>query len=335
MKIGVVGCGAWGTNHARTLHSMGALGAVVDADHGRAVATADSFGCAALDLEPMLADRSIAGVVLALPPHLNADTALRVLAAGKHLLVEKPMALNLEQGQAIVDAAAGSRLVAMTGHLLRFHPAFLALETLLHGGRLGRLRYIQSTRIGLGRFFAGADALWDIAPHDLSLILALTGTMPNAVRLDSSSVVGVGNDIAHLHLGFANGVASHTFVSRLAPRRDRSLTVIGDAGMAVFDEMQPWGKRLALYPNQVWRDGDGVHVAAAEPDYIPTPETPPLEAELAHFMACIDSGQVPRSGVSEGLDVLRVLTAAEAAPSALRMRPVAPNFLPQTEGRLS
>jgi predicted dehydrogenase len=105
--------------------------------------------------------------------------------------------------------------------------------------------------------------------------------------------------------------------------------------MAVFDDMLPWGKKLALYPNQVWRDGEGVHVAAAEPDYIPTPETPPLEAELAHFMACIESGQAPRSGVSEGLDVLRVLTAAEAAPSAARMRPVAPNFLPQSEGRLS
>lgn len=335
VKIGVVGCGAWGTNHARTLRTLGALGAVVDADPGRASATAESLGCAATGLDQLLADSSISGIVLALPPHLNAETALQVLAAGKHLLVEKPMALDLVTGQAIVEAAALSGVVAMTGHLLRFHPAFLALEALLRDGRLGKLRYIQSTRIGLGRFFSGADALWDIAPHDLSLILALTGEMPTTVRLESSSVVGVGNDIAHLHLGFANGVASHTFVSRIAPRRDRSLTVIGDSGMAVFDDLKPWPQKLALYANQVWRDGEGVHFAAAEPDYIATPETPPLEAELAHFMACIDGGLAPRSAVSEGLDVLRVLTRAEAGPSSVKTRPVVPHFLPQTEGRLS
>lgn len=247
---------------------------------------------------------------------------MQVLAAGKHLLVEKPMALDLTAGQAIVDAAAQANVVAMTGHLLRFHPAFLALESILAEGRLGPIRYIQSTRIGLGRFFSGADALWDIAPHDLSLILALTGKMPQTVRLETSSVVGVGHDIAHLHLTFAGNVESHTFVSRLAPRRDRSLTVIAENGMAVFDDLQPWPQKLALYPNQVWRDGDDVHFTTAAPEYLPTAQTPPLEAELAHFLACIEGGGAPRSGVAEGLAVLRVLTQAEqpasAAPS-LRM----------------
>jgi predicted dehydrogenase len=317
------------------LRGLGALGAVADADPNRATATAENLRCAAMGFDQLLNDRAIAGIVLALPPHLNAEAALQVLGAGKHLLVEKPMALDLATGQAIVDAAAAAGVVAMTGHLLRFHPAFLALEALVRDGHLGKLRYIQSTRIGLGRFFSGADALWDIAPHDLSLILALTGALPSSVRLESSSVVGVGNDIAHLHLGFPTGVASHTFVSRIAPRRDRSLTVIGDSGMAVFDDLKPWPQKLALYPNQVWRDGDGVHFSAAEPQYVPVRETPPLEAELAHFMACIEGGIAPRSAVSEGLDVLRVLTAAEATPASVRTRPVVPQFLPQTEGRVS
>lgn len=318
-----MGCGAWGTNHARTLRGFGALAAVADADANRAEATAQGFGCAALTPDALISDPTIQGVVLALPPHLHAQTALEVLAAGKHLLVEKPMALDPVAGQAIVDAAQEAGVVAMTGHLLRFHPAFLALETMVRAGHLGPLRYIQSTRIGLGRFFSGADALWDIAPHDLSLILALTGAMPTSVRLETSSIVGIGNDIAHLHLDFAGGVRSHSYVSRLAPRRDRSLTVIAENGMAVFDDLKPWGQKLAHYPNQVWREGDDVHFAATEPVYIATSETPPLEAELAHFLACIEGGVAQRSGVAEGLDVLRVLAMAEArtgtdAPAALR-----------------
>lgn len=321
MRIGVVGCGAWGTNHARTLRGFRALAAVADADPGRAEATANGFGCAAMTPDALLADPSIQGVVLALPPHLHAQTALDVLAAGKHLLVEKPMALDLVSGQAIVDAAQAANLVAMTGHLLRFHPAFLALETILQEGRLGQIRYIQSTRIGLGRFFSGADALWDIAPHDLSLILALTGAMPQAVQLETSSVVGVGNDIAHLHLTFPGGVQSHSYVSRLAPRRDRSLTVIAENGMAVFDDLKPWPQKLALYPNQVWRDGDDVHFTSAEPTYIATPETLPLEAELSHFMACIEGGGTRRSSVAEGLDVLRVLSMAEAGGQSGKAAP--------------
>ncbi|TDH35151.1 Gfo/Idh/MocA family oxidoreductase [Pseudohoeflea suaedae] len=308
LKIAVVGCGVWGGNHIRTLAGLGALGAVCDRNPDKANAMVEANGGVALSFEDMLADETIDGVVLALPPHEHAEAALAVIAAGKHLFVEKPIALSVEDARRVVDAAEASRLTAMTGHVLRYHPAFEALADLVAGGQLGEIRYIHSHRLGLGRFHSENDALWDIAPHDLSLIMALTGERPVEVHGEGSAVLNHLSDFAHLHLRFPSGVKSHVFTSRLNPYRERRLTVIGSKAMAVFEDMEPWDRKLAVYHHEVWEDENGFQSKMVDPEYIAIDEGMPLASELRHFLHCIETGETPRTPVADGLAVIEILS---------------------------
>ena len=307
--VAVIGAGYWGSNHARTLKGLGALAAVADRHPERAAALAGETETTAVAPEEVFADPAIDAVVLALPPEAHAENALAAIGAGKHVLVEKPIALKIEDGEAIVAAAERAGVVAMTGHVLRFHPAFERLTALIDEGALGKVRYIHSHRVGLGKFHPENDALWDIAPHDLSLILAITGEEPSRVSGEGTAVVDHLSDFAHLHLTFPSGLRSHVFTSRLNPYRERRLTVVGDEAMAVFDDVAPWPQKLALYRHRVWREDGRIQFENAEPAYQPIEEGLPLTRECAHFIDCIASGTAPRTPVSEGLAVMRILTA--------------------------
>lgn len=308
-RIAVVGCGYWGSNHARTLAEIGALCAVADRHEDRAGALADQHGVKTVSIDDLLNDGEIDGLVLALPPQYHADMAIAALEAGKHVLVEKPIALSIADARRVVDAASKRPdLVAMTGHVLRFHPAFEALENLVAAGELGTVRYIHSHRVGLGKFHAENDALWDIAPHDLSLILALTGEKPVSVRGVGSAMLNRLSDFAHLHLQFPGGVRSHVFTSRLNPYRERKLTVIGSKAMAVFDDVAPWNEKLAVYHHKLWEDDNGWQSEMVDPDYADIPDGMPLTRECAHFVDCIRDGTAPRTPVADGLSVIEILS---------------------------
>lgn len=307
-RIAVVGCGYWGSNHARTFSELGALYAVSDRHQERAEALAQMHGVKAVAFEDVLSDPAIDGVVLALPPQYHADLAIAALEAGKHVLVEKPIALSVADARRVVEAAEKTDLVAMTGHVLRFHPAFEALEAMIKAGDLGAIRYIHSHRVGLGKFHAENDALWDIAPHDLSLILAITGEKPISVRGVGSAMLNRLSDFAHLHLQFTSGVRSHVFASRLNPYRERRLTVIGSKAMAVFDDVAPWDQKLAIYHHKLWEDDNGWQSEMVDPEYVDIPDGMPLTRECAHFLECIATGARPRTPVSDGLAVIEILS---------------------------
>jgi len=306
--IAVVGCGYWGTNHARALKELGALAAVSDRHPERASLLAGRFGVPAASFDDLLADPAIDGLVLALPPHHHSETAVRALEAGKHVLVEKPIALSVSDARRVVDVATRSGRVAMTGHVLRFHPAFEALEGLIQAGELGAVRYIHSHRVGLGKFHAENDALWDIAPHDLSLILAITGERPVSIRGEGSAILNRLSDFAHLHLQFPGGVRGHVFTSRLNPYRERRLTVIGSKAMAVFDDMAPWTEKLAIYRHKVWEDQSGWQSEMVDPDFIQIEEDFPLTRQSRHFLHCVLTGEAPRTPVTDGLAVIEILS---------------------------
>lgn len=307
-KIAVVGCGYWGSNHARTLSELGALYGVSDRHEDRAEALAARHGARPIGIDALLDDAAIDGLVLALPPQYHADLAVAALAAGKHVLVEKPLALSVADARRVVDAAERSGLIAMTGHVLRFHPAFEALEALIAQGELGTVRYIHSHRVGLGKFHAENDALWDIAPHDLSLILAITGEKPVTVQGVGSAMLDRLSDFAHLHLQFPGGVRGHVFTSRLNPYRERKLTVIGSKAMAVFDDMAPWHQKLAVFHHKLWEDDNGWQSEMVDPDYVAIPDGLPLSRQCAHFIACIRDGTAPRTPVTDGLAVIEILS---------------------------
>ena len=252
-------------------------------------------------------------MVLALPPQVHAQFALQAIAAGKHVLVEKPIALNVDDAQQVVDAGIAAGVTVMTGHVLRFHPAFEALADMVADGALGTIRYIHSHRVGLGKFHAQNDALWDIAPHDLSLIIALTGEEPSDIRGEGSAVLNHLSDFAHLHLVFPGGIRSHVFAARLNPYRERRLTVIGDKAMAVFDDVAPWSEKLAVYDHKVWKSDAGLEFETADPRYVAVPDGLPLTREIEHFIDCIRTGAPARTPAEEGLAVIRILSAGTVA----------------------
>ena len=257
----------------------------------------------------MLTHAGIDAIVMALPPQFHAEYAIAAVEAGKHVLVEKPIALTVADAERSVATAAAHKRVFMVGHVLRYHPAFEKLKELIDAGELGEVKYIHSHRLGLGKFHTENDALWDLAPHDLSMILAITGREPLEVRGEGAAVLDNLSDFAHLHMRFANGLRSHLFTSRLNPYRERRLTVVGTKAMAVFDDVASWDKKLAVYRHEVWQDNGQWAFTANEPHYVPVEAAMPLTRELQHFAHCVETGAAPRTGGEEAIRVLKILTA--------------------------
>ncbi|RCS25600.1 gfo/Idh/MocA family oxidoreductase [Phyllobacterium salinisoli] len=308
-RIAVLGCGYWGSNHIRTLKSLGALYAVSDQNSDRAAGFAAEQGVLHIEVEDLFTRDDVDAIVLALPPQFHAEYATRAVTNGKDVLVEKPIALTVADAEAEVKAARDNGRVFMVGHVLRFHPAFEKLLELVQAGELGEVRYIHSHRLGLGKFHTENDALWDLAPHDLSMILALTGCEPVEVRGEGAALLDHLSDFAHLHLKFPGNLRGHLFASRLNPYRERRLTVVGTKAMAVFDDVEPWERKLAVYRHAVWQDNGQWAFTAEEPTYIRVGEGMPLTRECQHFIDCIETRAKPRTDGEEAINVLRILTA--------------------------
>lgn len=312
-RIAVLGCGYWGSNHIRTLKGLGALHAVSDANAARAEGFASEQDCLSLSPDELIARDDVDAIVMALPPQFHAETAIRAVEAGKDVLVEKPIALTVSDAERAVAAAQANGRIFMVGHVLRYHPAFETLKELIDAGELGEVRYIHSHRLGLGKFHTENDALWDLAPHDLSMILAITGTEPVEIRGEGAALLDHLSDFAHLHMRFPGGLRSHLFASRLNPYRERRLTVVGTKAMAVFDDVEPWERKLAVYRHAVWQDSGQWAFTANEPNYVPVGEGMPLTRELQHFLSCIETRTAPRTGGQEAITVLKILTAGTVA----------------------
>jgi predicted dehydrogenase/acetyltransferase-like isoleucine patch superfamily enzyme len=310
-RVAVVGCGHWGRNLVRNFHMLGALAGVCDASSVAADEQSKLYGVPALSLEDILANPEIDALVVATPAVRHARVALAAIEAGKHVFVEKPLALELADAYRVMEQAAARGRIVMVGHLLRYHPAFIELNDLVAQGRLGRLQYVIANRLNLGRFRREEDVFWSFAPHDISMILALAGESPE-------HVTAVGHcylhsriaDVTTTHLRFPTGANAHLFVSWLHPCKEQKLVVVGDGGMAIFDDSAPWGEKLVVYPHRVtWTNGLPEPTRAeGKPVLVHAAE--PLRLECEHFLDCLRDGRRPRTDVREGIGVLRVLDAA-------------------------
>jgi len=314
VRVAVVGCGAWGKNHVRTHASLGSLAAVVDPDPSVAAAQAEAHGVPARRFADVLADGGIDAVVIAAPAADHARLADAALLADKHVFVEKPLALTVDDAERTVALAASRDRVLMVGHLLQYHVAFLALRDLVAEGRLGQLRYLYSNRLNLGQFRQEENSLWSFAPHDLSMLLALVGAEPDEVWATGASYLSTDvADVTTTHLGFPGGVRAHVFVSWLHPFKEQRLVVVGSDAMAVFDDLQPWESKLVVYEHGVDWSAGRPRPARAEGLAIELAPTEPLRMECEHFLSCVETGAIPRTDGNEGLRVLRVLARAEAS----------------------
>jgi UDP-2-acetamido-3-amino-2,3-dideoxy-glucuronate N-acetyltransferase len=312
-SVGLIGYGQWGRNLARNLAALGALRVVCDGD-ASARETARRHHPAALsapDPAAVLADPSIDAVVVATPAVAHVALARQALEAGKDVFVEKPLALTVDDGHALVELAQARGRVLMVGHVLEFHPAVERLRELVARGDLGRLRYIYSNRLNLGRIRTEENALWSFAPHDIHVILRLLGELPvDAACRGGSYLQQTVADVTMSALSFASGVRAHIFVSWLHPYKEQKLVVVGDRKMAVFDDTLAAGK-LQLYPHRVdWVDRMPVAVKS-EAEIVDVDDEEPLAREIRHFLECVVSRTPPRTDGASGVDVLRVLDACQ------------------------
>jgi len=321
-RVAVIGAGYWGKNLVRNFAELGALAAICDSDRASVTPLAQRYKVPLADLADVLADPAIAGVAIAAPAVLHGELASAALEAGKHVFVEKPLALEVGEAERVAALAKRAGRTLMVGHLLQYHPAFEKLKSLVAEGALGRLQYLYSNRLNLGKVRREEDILWSFAPHDISMILSLVGSEP--ARVDATGSCFLHREIADVtmtHLGFAGGEEAHIFVSWLHPFKEQKLVVVGDRAMAVFDDGEPWARKLQLYPHRIeWRDTLPVpQRAEAEP--VALAEAEPLRLELQHFLDCIASGAAPRTDGAEAVRVLRVLAQAT---SSLRTGRAAP-----------
>jgi predicted dehydrogenase/acetyltransferase-like isoleucine patch superfamily enzyme len=312
IAVAMVGCGYWGQNILRNLASLGALGAVVDADRAVANRFAAKNRVRALSWDEVLGDPKISAVSIAAPAALHATLARQALAAGKDVFIEKPLALDLIDAEELCRAAEAGNRILMVGHLLQYHTAFMKLKELIDTGELGRLQYIYSNRVNLGKIRREENILWSFAPHDISMILSLVGAEPIEVSTVGAAYLHqIVADVTVTHLAFSNGTRAHIFVSWLHPYKEQKLVAVGDTAMAVFDDGLSWDSKLTLYRHKIeWRNGMP-QPARAEGVPIAIEPVEPLHLECRHFLECVVSRKTPRTDGREGMRVLRVLQRAQ------------------------
>jgi UDP-2-acetamido-3-amino-2,3-dideoxy-glucuronate N-acetyltransferase len=311
IRVAVIGAGYWGKNLVRNFSHLGALAAVCDAAP-RACATAADQGIPTYSsFSDLLRNPDIDGVAIAAPAVSHYPIAKEALLAGKDVFVEKPLALEISQGQELIDLAAKHGRILMVGHILQYHPAILKLKSLIDWGELGKIQYVYSNRLNIGKIRSEENILWSFAPHDISVILLLLGEMPSEVSAHGGSYLQAHvADVTLTSFSFACGMKGHIFVSWLHPFKEQMLVVVGDKKMAVFDDVSK-DQKLVLYPHSIdWIERLPV-ARKAEGETVPVEASEPLRDECAHFLECIRTRQQPKTDGHEGLRVLQVLEACQ------------------------
>ena len=314
-SVAVIGSGYWGKNLVRNFANLGALSVICDSHVETLRALGEQYpqSRTVTSYPEVLRDYAIQAVAIATPAETHGIMVREALLAGKDVFVEKPLCLSVDQGRTLVDLARERGRILMVGHLLWYHPAILKLKELIDTGELGRIQYIYSNRLNLGKIRREENILWSFAPHDISVILGLLGETPNAVTAQGGNYLHEQiADTTVTLLSFPSGVKAHIFVSWLHPFKEQKLIVVGDRKMAVFDDVEKKDK-LLLYPHSIqWKGQVPIaNRAEAQPVEIGTNE--PLREECLHFLESVRSRRRPRTDGDEGLRVLSALQQSQAA----------------------
>jgi UDP-2-acetamido-3-amino-2,3-dideoxy-glucuronate N-acetyltransferase len=327
-RVMVAGAGYWGKNLVRNFHGLGALATVCDtnAEQREALVTQYPGSKGSNDYAESLVDPALDAVAIATPASQHGEMVRAALVAGKDVYVEKPLCLSETEGRDLTKLARDRGRVLMVGHLLWYHPAVVELKRLISAGNLGRVQYIYSNRLNMGKLRQEENVLWSFAPHDVSVIVGLLGEIPESVQASGGNYLHqrIADTTVSL-LNFASGVRAHIFVSWLHPFKEQKLVVVGERAMAVFDDTMPWPEKLTLYPHSVTWDGPVPVARKADAQPVTLEEGEPLRAECEHFLDCVRSREQSRTDGAEGLRVLTVLNACQRALESGRQEEVSPS----------
>jgi predicted dehydrogenase len=310
-NIAVVGCGHWGKNLVRNFSELGALFSICDPSSEIADQYASQYNVKKSSFTEIVNDPNIKGVVLAVPAHLHASMAIDAMNKNKHVFVEKPLAMNEMEAEGMIATAKKNKVQLMVGHLLQYHPIFKTIKEYVGAGKIGKISYIYSNRLSFGKVRTEEDVIWSFAPHDISMILSLTGQEPEYVSTNATSILQKNiPDTAIIHLEFKSGLKSHISVSWLHPYKEHKLVIIGQSAMLVFDDTKPWHEKLALYPFKIVSSKNLVNLQNSNVQYVKVLEEEPLKNECQHFLDVVEKDIQPLTDGAEGVRVLKVLSAA-------------------------
>ncbi|MDC0651701.1 Gfo/Idh/MocA family oxidoreductase [Alphaproteobacteria bacterium] len=315
IKIGVIGCGYWGINLVRNFYELGVLVAVSDINEEaessvKKISKSIEFK---KNYSEIIKNRNIDAVVIATPAKSHFKIVENALNNNKHVFVEKPLCLNLKDGNRLKELSKKKRLKLMVGHLMLYHPAFNKMKDEISKGLIGKIRYIYSNRLNLGKLRKDEDVLWSFAPHDISMILNLVSSKVEQVdAFGGSYIKNKIKDTSLTSLKFKNNIKAHIFVSWLHPYKDQRLVVVGEKGMIVFADVLKGNNKLLFYNHKVSWKNDYPLVTKAKGKQIPFNfNKEPLKIECKSFIDWIENNKKPVSDVDEGLRVLDVLDKAK------------------------
>lgn len=323
VKVGQIGIGAWGRNLLRTFKGLPGVTVPVACDSDTAAHSklAAAFPGTEITGDPsrIINDSSLDAVVIATPPASHFELALKALQAGKDVFVEKPLVLSIDHGRKLLEVSERDKRILMVGHIMEYHPASLKLKEYVDSGKLGKIHYLYSTRVNLGKVRDIENALWSFAPHDISLIIFLLGQMPCRVTATGAAYLQKDiEDVSFMTMHFEDKTMAHIHVSWLDPHKERKLTIVGSKMMVVFDDTES-SEKIWLYDKGFETKLDyntyGEYISLRAGDIvIPRVDSAePLKLECQHFIDCVKNRTTPRSDGRDGLKVLTILSAAQSS----------------------
>jgi UDP-2-acetamido-3-amino-2,3-dideoxy-glucuronate N-acetyltransferase len=311
-SVCVVGAGYWGKNHIRTLHELGSLGGIVEQNEDLLDQITNQYPDAKtyLNIGEALDNKEFVGFTVATPAETHHDIAVQIIKSGKHVLVEKPLCLNIKDAENMVNLAKQYKVNLMVGHVMLFHPAIMKIKELISKGIIGKLQYIYSNRLNLGQVRTQENVFWSFAPHDISIFQYFTNIFPEEIKANGSSFLQKGiHDSTLTQLKYPNGVEGHIFVSWLHPFKEHRLVVIGSDAMITFEDSAK-GKPLKLYSKKF-------NMSSGLPEKIDGPmkkikyeEKMPLSEELKYFVEHLDGAVLQIANGQHALEVNKVLVEA-------------------------
>ena len=313
-KIAVIGCGYWGKNLVRNFSQLGSLKCVFDPDVQISNKMAEAYDVDSCSLDDILLDDDIKGVVIAAPATKHFPLAQKCMQAGKNVFVEKPLALDINDAEILINLSKKRNLNLMVGHLLQYHPAFIELLRICRNGLLGDISYISSTRHSFGKIRREEDVIWSFAPHDISMVLSLADSNPKEVFTHAVSIYQKNiADKALINLAFGNSLKADISVSWTHPVKEQKVLVIGNKGLAIFDDRQEWQKKLFLTQTDIQIDSENFKYDRDNGEFVKLEEVEPLRNECKYFLDLIEGKIPPRTDGDEGLKVLKILKAASVS----------------------
>ncbi len=314
MKVGVIGAGYWGANLVRVCHELGILDSVCDANEAAIATVAQRYPEVGLELEiTSLLERDIDAVVIAAPAALHAELALEAIAAGKHVFVEKPLSMSVDDAATVARAARAGGRTLFVGHVLLYHPAVQRMLGLIAEGAIGDVRHVRSRRLSWGKVRVQENVWWSFAPHDIALVLEIFGGSPESVRGSTSAFVRPNiADFAYADLLWTGGRSAHIEVSWLDPDKSARLDVFGSKGVLRLTDSRQ-GAELTLTPcGDAHGERDSVELWREDPQRVAFTPAEPLAAEMQAFVDAVTHGTTPLTDGEEGLRVVRVLSMLSA-----------------------